>query len=122
MAVTPYKYVKRPNHPLRPPGGSKLLPEHRVILYDKIGPGTHPCHWCSKPVTWIAGGRTRPGSLVTDHVNKIQQDNRPENLVPSCQGCNIRRGKGTHLDTEPIVIYQGKRAAATERVCRTCGT
>ena len=73
-------------HPLASEGGG--LAEHRKVLYDKIGPGTHPCHWCDVELEW--GGHE---GINTDHVNWDKQDNRPENLVPSCRVCNGSRLK-----------------------------
>lgn len=58
---------------------------HRVVLRHKIGGGTHECHWCGDCVTWGV-------DLEVDHLNDQRDDNRPDNLVPSCHGCNVRRG------------------------------
>jgi len=122
VATSPYRYVKRTGHPLIPPGGGIRLPEHRVILYEKIGPGAHPCHWCGKSVEWIPGGRTKPGSLIADHVDGDPSDNDPENLVPSCQGCNIHRNSERKLDGKlTLTDSNGKRHLAVERICGTCG-
>ena len=57
---------------------------HRVVLFDKIGFGPHRCHWCARHVNWRAG-------LLVDHLDDDRQNNAPDNLVPSCNGCNIRR-------------------------------
>lgn len=83
-----YKTVHRPDHPLAFANGNAYV--HRVVLYDKIGPGSHPCHWCGKTVRWEA---TRGDSdcLNTDHLNGIGDDNHADNLVPSCTGCNNAR-------------------------------
>lgn len=60
----------------------------RKVLYDAIGPGPHGCHWgCGRTLEW--GGRD---GIQADHVNGDQADDRPENLVPSCISCNVRRG------------------------------
>src|SRR5689334_2898842 len=40
--------VYRKDHPLADGQGRVSL--YRCVLYDKIGPGTHPCHWCQNPV------------------------------------------------------------------------
>jgi hypothetical protein len=69
--------------------------EHRVILLAKIGPGTHPCHWCGAPVTWTKGMRLGPGVLVTDHVDWDKTNNDPANLVPACQPCNVTRPRAS---------------------------
>ncbi len=84
-----YRYVCRPQHPLADKVGRVY--EHRAVLFDAIGPGNHPCHWCGRELSWSA---TRGDSdcLMTDHVNGIGDDNRAENLVPACVGCNNTRG------------------------------
>lgn len=60
--------------------------EHRVVLWDKLECESldceHECNWCGKPVTWRHG-------LKTDHVDEDKTNNDPENLVPSCNGCNV---------------------------------
>lgn len=117
-----YKYVKRKHHPLAPPSGR--LPEHRVILYEKIGPGTHPCYLCGNPVTWTLAseGKTRTGKgvLVTDHVDSDPTNNAPENLEPSCQPCNIRHGKDAQFDGQEFLIIRGKRERAERVSCEAC--
>ena len=32
------------------------------------------------------------GAIVVDHLNEVKTDNRPENLVISCNRCNRARG------------------------------
>lgn len=73
-------------HPLARKGG--LLGEHRKVLYEKIGPGPHLCHWgCGKLLEW--GGLS---GIVADHLDDDKLNNDPDNLVPSCSPCNCRRG------------------------------
>lgn len=66
--------------------------EHRVVLWNKLeceSPDcVHDCHWCGKSLTWH--------DLKADHVDADKTNNDPENLVPSCNGCNINRGRLTH--------------------------
>lgn len=81
-----YKVLTGVKHPLSQRG---RLGEHRMVLYDKIGPGPHKCHWCGKELEW--GGIL---GIVADHLNEDRSDNRPENLAPSCHSCNANRGKG----------------------------
>lgn len=121
MATSPYKYVRRKSHPLTTP--SRFIPEHRLVLYDAIGPGPHPCHWCSKPVDWLTGHRTGEGALVVDHLDCNQRNNALENLAPSCHACNQRRPFDAMFEGKQFVIEGGRRTAAVERTCQNppCG-
>lgn len=74
-------------HPLRPPGGQ--IYQHRAVLFDATGPGSHPCHWCKADVEWQAKGKRK---LVVDHVDGNKTNNVLTNLVPSCHECNSSRG------------------------------
>jgi hypothetical protein len=75
------------DHPLASPRGRGALAEHRVILYDKLGPGPHPCHWCGTMRDW--GGGTE--GIYVDHLDRDGLNNDPDNLVPSCFLCNWNR-------------------------------
>lgn len=70
-------------HPLA--GKNGVVREHRAVAYDEYGEGPHPCHWCGKPLEW--------SEICVDHLNGVKADNRPDNLVPSCNGCNGSRAK-----------------------------
>lgn len=89
-----YRRVHIAGHPLA--DASNGVWEHRAVLYDKIGLGPHPCHWCGTPVDWVA--RDQPDALQVDHLNNDGGDNRPENLVPSCRPCNVGRGSQRRED------------------------
>lgn len=82
-----YRALTMHGHPLADRWGHVL--EHRMVLFDKIGPGEHPCHWCAVPVRWGE-------SLHVDHVNFKRSDNDPANLVPSCNPCNAARTRRYH--------------------------
>jgi hypothetical protein len=76
------------DHPLYK---GEVVAEHRIVLYNSIGPGPHECHWgCGKVLEW--GGRE---GIQADHLNRDKLDNRPENLVPSCLVCNWQRNNRT---------------------------
>lgn len=77
-----YVFVRTSEHPLRLASG--VVAEHRMVAYDKhhgICPGRH---WCGAGLEW-------PES-VADHLNEIKDDNRPDNVVVSCNDCNRARG------------------------------
>lgn len=82
------------DHPLSTSGG--VVSEHRKVLFDRIGPGPHECHWnemygCGRAsLEW---GGLQGDSLCVDHLDDDRTNNSPENLVPSCIACNLRRGR-----------------------------
>lgn len=76
-------------HPAASPKG--MLYEHRKVFYEAFGPDGHHCCWCNKgPLKW--GGKVGANKLNVDHRNGSKVDNRPENLLPSCNRCNVNRG------------------------------
>lgn len=81
-----YLLVQAPGHPLAMANGQAYL--HRLALYTRLGPGSHPCHWCGTTITWRARGEQ---ALTADHVNHDTHDNTPGNLVPACRRCNSSR-------------------------------
>jgi len=66
----------------------KLL-AHRGVLYDAIGPGPHPCHWCARSLPWQ--GKTAADCINVDHLDFNRLNNARQNLVPSCLDCNTKR-------------------------------
>jgi hypothetical protein len=117
-----YRYIKIPNHPLANIRG--MVRYHRAVLYEKIGPGSHPCHWCGRAVEWTVQIRgLKPGMLVADHLDEDITNNDPRNLVPACGGCNGLRKRGWRIqDGELFVIDErGDRIRAAKEVCGNCG-
>jgi len=123
-----YGYERRvqPDHPLANKNGQVRV--HRAVLFDLIGDGTHPCRWCGKPVTWRrpgAGWGTQNGLgvLLPDHLDGNPRNNAPENLVPSCNHCNVWRSSPRKVrDDELFVLHSyGWRVRAMRRICETCG-
>lgn len=82
-----YKTQYAPRHPLAGKHGNVYV--HRMVLFDAIGYGPHACHWCGTEVDWKPKGT--PGELQPDHLNNQGDDNRLENLAPSCRACNAGR-------------------------------
>ena len=83
-----YRTVAAKGHPLAGKNGRAY--EHRVVLYDAIGPGPHECTWCGRSVEWGVS-KGSPEALTVDHLNGDKGDNRPENLTASCGACNVAR-------------------------------
>lgn len=110
-----YVSVVLRDHPLARKNGYVF--EHRRILFDAIGKGPHPCHWCGDLVDWIKGKCLKAG-LVPDHLDGDKQNNALSNLVPSSNPCNSRRGMfmrwvEKHKD-DPVLwaMYEIARAKA----------
>jgi hypothetical protein len=83
-----YKRVRVRGHPLA--GADGVVAEHRVVLYERVGPGLHPCHWCGALLEWRVD-RNRVGQIIADHLDGDIHNNDPENLVPACHSCNALR-------------------------------
>jgi hypothetical protein len=106
-------------HPLN--SGSNKILAHRLALWEKIGPGPHPCHYCGVLVDWILSADTRKGALISEHVDRDPANNDQDNLVPSCQRCNILNSRRRVLPDEPHRIStRGTRRRCVVRSCRHC--
>ena len=106
--------------------GTVQIWTHRAVLFDKIGYGPHLCHWCSVVVNWTVGNERGLGKrLVSDHLDGTTTNNDPENLVPSCDRCNVARGHTDEWAVRPDELFvtgsNGRRTRATERICPSCG-
>jgi hypothetical protein len=77
------------DHPLADNKGRCL--EHRLVLYQKIGPGWHRCAWCGRKVSWSRRWPYSSDALVVDHLDGQRSNNVSENLVASCGSCNSKR-------------------------------
>lgn len=108
-------------HPLSCKSG--YVGEHVDALFQFIGPGPHPCHWCGRMVNWRRldehGEHLR---LHVDHINDQRKDNRISNLVPSCFRCNVsRNNKRLFQPGEPwIQRSKTKRSRFYMRTCERC--
>ncbi|MFC9497656.1 HNH endonuclease signature motif containing protein [Streptomyces sp. NPDC056982] len=115
------RMIHAPGHPLALNG--PLVPEYRVILYSAIGGGSHPCHHCGISVQWNPGGGCSEGVLVVDHLDRNPLNNSLDNIVPSCQRCNILNSERTIRDDEVFVVRKdGTRVRGERRNCGHCGT
>lgn len=120
-----YKRVKLPpGHPLLTPNGTATY-LHRVVLWKKIGPGSHPCHHCGRIVTWAPGRGVRDGALVVDHLDDNRQNNDPTNLIPSCHACNKgRTPKKNRVRDDELWLSRSDadtRRRALRFTCAECG-
>ena len=128
--TTLYRSVSVPiDHPLAQDSGNGYgkAYEHRLVLFNKIGPNIHECHWCGKTVQWAKNCKS--DSLVVDHLDSNEWNNTPENLVPSCRRCNIQRSirsdflthcpKG-HEYTVVGIYIRPNGAEKSGRACNAC--
>lgn len=87
LSTQGYYVAYDPNHPVSDRDGNIYV--HRQVLYDKIGPGHHLCHYCGTEIRWAKG---RGGNRLTvDHIDAVKTNNDPDNLVPCCLPCNSRK-------------------------------
>jgi len=115
-----YVMVRDPEHPLA--GKNGYVREHRKVLHDRIGPGAHPCNWCSTQVEWMTG-RLEPGSktLVADHIDGDKQNNDAANLVPACLPCNATRSAPlVDVKTGQRICNCGELATEVGSRCKDC--
>ncbi len=69
--------------------------QHRMVFIKVYGQGPYTCYWCGKTLYRMRGIRRHPDKMVVDHLNRVRHDNRIENLVASCNRCNITRTDST---------------------------
>jgi len=116
---------KLSEHPLAPPSG--IVAVSRMVLFEKIGAGSHSCHWCGSRITWRVRNTTNlnKDDLVADHLNWDRTDDSPENLVPSCPVCNAHRTRANDqrliAEDELTVMWGNARTRAVQRFCNICG-
>ena len=96
--ITDMGYIKiKASHTLSDKRG--WVSEHRLVLFNKIGPGKHPCYWCGREVDFDLEYPKDLGALVIDHLDGNKENNNPDNLVPSCAVCNLKRGAPKMMKT-----------------------
>ncbi len=77
-----YSMLLRKGHPICDSDGR--IYEHRYVAYEWNGGVCPNCFWCDTLLNW--------DNAVIDHLNEKKDDNRPDNLVVSCNPCNRARG------------------------------
>ena len=119
LSYTPIGYRNRGvsrDHPLSE--GRNAIREHRLVLWDRVGPGAHPCHYCGTLVEWRVGVHAWHGALVAEHLDRNTANNDPSNIVVACQPCNIRNQARTVTDDEDFVMTSdGNRRRAIKHIC-----
>jgi hypothetical protein len=83
-----YVAIECAGHPVANASGWQF--EHRVVLYDAIGPELYPCHYCWRLLSWDLHYNA-PGGMGVDHLDYDTTNNKIENLVPCCRSCNCAR-------------------------------
>lgn len=116
-----YLLEQNKDHPLAGKSGQVLI--HRRVLWDQIGPGSHPCHACGAAVTW---GQPRPARLEVDHLDGDRTNNDLSNLAVTCHICNDGQAerRKTHCvhghEFTPENIYWYLGGPRPSRRCREC--
>lgn len=73
-------------HPLA--ATSRVVARSRLVLWNKIGPGWHRCHFCRAWVKWKPGARlNEPNVLIVARIDRDWRNDSPENLAPCCRRC-----------------------------------
>lgn len=86
-------YLKgyKKGHPMASDSGTIL--QHRLVLWEAIGHGPHPCGWCAQPIELRPNMQHDPTQATVDHLDNDRTNNVVDNLAPCCRSCNIRRPK-----------------------------
>lgn len=102
-----YQFLHAPGHPLLA-NGQIYVAEHRIVLFEAIGPGPMNCELCGKPLTWK--------SCCVDHIDENTRNNERSNLRPTCNPCNARRGtRPAHeWDRTTAITFDGVTKTAHE--------
>ena len=89
---------------------------HRLVLYEKIGPGQHPCNYCGETVEWKVGQHTQRGNLIAEHVDGDTTNNDPENLRHLCQRCHLTLDAAQHAQNARRTRIARREAAGQTRL------
>lgn len=112
--------MRDPSHPLATSRGYVL--RSRLVLYNAIGPGPHPCALCDTPLEWRLRS-PRHGDLCVDHIDEDVTNDTLGNLRPTCVTCNATRSQRWKIQAgEDFIVHQGGKKRVFPVICVTCGT
>jgi hypothetical protein len=119
--VSRYRVRFDPSHPLATKRG--YVQTSRATLYQRLGPGAHPCHWCQKPLSWDRDTRRKGHRLLVDHLDSDPTNDTSANLVPCCNRCNTRRNHPANIQPGEVTAPSGRfRTRGVSLVCAECGS
>jgi len=103
-----YQFIHAPSHPLCAKGQS-YVGEHRMVLYEAIGPGPMQCELCGVGMTWK--------TCQSDHIDEDTRNNERGNLRPLCRRCNTWRSMPPAADrmkSAIVLTFNGETKTAQE--------
>ena len=103
-----YQFIHAPGHPLCS-RGQIYVAEHRVILYEAIGPDPMNCELCGCGLTWK--------TCQADHIDENPKNNQKSNIRPLCRRCNVWRSMppaAERMKNAVVLTFQGESKTAHE--------
>lgn len=112
-------YVKYIGYEHPAAADSGITGYHRIVLWEKLRGQNVECHWgCGTLLDWNKSYPEHRDALVTDHLNGIRDDNRPENLVASCASCNASVSRMARKVNKECTFEGCDRAVSAQGLCK----